>query len=525
MVETVNRRLLAIGFVCGVSLQTVAVGQVAMVSLSEHFDTVGGLTRLPDQTILVVGWRMLPSQGEVRQSEARVLAIAPDDGSTATTLASLPGGAITRDRALNVSSNGEFIVGHSVSENSINEAALWRRAEPGIPIPMGFLPSTLPGLGQFSESYSVSDDGTAVGSTFPSRPFLWSLAAGEAQQLPHNTFMIGGFNATRAAVRDISADGSVIVGASQDESLGLEATTFSVDTFAFLSDTTQTDSRALAVSPNGKYIVGFSNSPDSIVGPDSPTVWKEGTVQLLEDAAGPIVGKATSVADNGFVVGFIANGPGDDDDTPFIWREDFENGHAREFAEWLSTDYGATLPGTPREISDVYWNPPLLDLAVTLEGAGPQVVSVSLTQMTVGDFDKDGNVDIHDLDSLCDQIAVASGDLGFDLNGDNNVGQDDARDFLTLVGSLAGDINLDGDVEFADFLILADHFGEAGSWSHGDLDCDGTVQFPDFLILAENFGNSAGDMESVPEPASVTCALAALVGCVFVRRRRPRSST
>ena len=58
---------------------------------------------------------------------------------------------------------------------------------------------------------------------------------------------------------------------------------------------------------------------------------------------------------------------------------------------------------------------------------------------------------------------------------------------------LAGDANSDGSVNFLDFLVLANNFGDSvvGGVLDGDFDEDGVVSFLDFLALANNFGSSA----------------------------------
>ena len=52
-----------------------------------------------------------------------------------------------------------------------------------------------------------------------------------------------------------------------------------------------------------------------------------------------------------------------------------------------------------------------------------------------------------------------------------------------------GDTNLDGEVDFADFLVLSNNFGKTvdAVWADGDFDGDGKVEFADFLILSGNF--------------------------------------
>lgn len=56
---------------------------------------------------------------------------------------------------------------------------------------------------------------------------------------------------------------------------------------------------------------------------------------------------------------------------------------------------------------------------------------------------------------------------------------------------LDGDVDGNGKVEFADFLILSDNFGkEVSERGEGDLNGDNRVDFADFLLLSDDFGNS-----------------------------------
>ena len=61
----------------------------------------------------------------------------------------------------------------------------------------------------------------------------------------------------------------------------------------------------------------------------------------------------------------------------------------------------------------------------------------------------------------------------------------------TILGTRRGDTNLDGRVDFQDFLILSTNFGQTSGWSGGDFDADGTVAFADFLLLSTSFGFDA----------------------------------
>ena len=84
-----------------------------------------------------------------------------------------------------------------------------------------------------------------------------------------------------------------------------------------------------------------------------------------------------------------------------------------------------------------------------------------------------------------------------------------------------GDLDGNGKVEFADFLILSGNFGnEVADHTAGDIDCNGTVEFADFLVLSGNFGNTVGEAASVPEPSGIVLlSLAGFIGGL-VRRRR-----
>ena len=95
-----------------------------------------------------------------------------------------------------------------------------------------------------------------------------------------------------------------------------------------------------------------------------------------------------------------------------------------------------------------------------------------------------------------------------------------------LVGyTLAGDANLDGAVNTADFLALAQNFnGASKAWFQGDFNYDGKVNALDFNAVATNFGATPtpglalGTL--VPEPTALCLMLAP---AALLRRRRARN--
>ena len=168
---------------------------------------------------------------------------------------------------------------------------------------------------------------------------------------------------------------------------------------------------------------------------------------------------------------------------------------------------------------------------------GVRIVAVPPSDVSVGDFDFDGTVTSADADALATAIEIDAGfstgispadgrrfrnydfvleNRKFDLNTDSFINDADRQLWLTHVAKTSsGDSDLDGDVDFEDFLALANNFGESpSSWSRGDFDGNNETNFVDFLTVATNFGNaSVNDVglaiatPSVPEPSSITLSL------------------
>ena len=124
----------------------------------------------------------------------------------------------------------------------------------------------------------------------------------------------------------------------------------------------------------------------------------------------------------------------------------------------------------------------------------------SLDEQPVLDANGDGMLTIADADLLC--------------------GTDALDDLLMEIGSLPGDADGDGTVQFADFLTLSARFGEEGTYTQGDFDCNGTLGFSDFLILSANFGQSGGTAAAVPEPAAIWLICVGTAIPLLSRRRR-----
>ncbi len=88
-----------------------------------------------------------------------------------------------------------------------------------------------------------------------------------------------------------------------------------------------------------------------------------------------------------------------------------------------------------------------------------------LTSDVIGDFDESGDYSVPDIDALCAEVAGGAHDIRFDLTGDEIVDQSDIRSFLGRAGSLPGDADLNGNVDFGDFLALLNKLNGVGNCS------------------------------------------------------------
>ena len=134
-------------------------------------------------------------------------------------------------------------------------------------------------------------------------------------------------------------------------------------------------------------------------------------------------------------------------------------------------------------------------------------------------------------------IAGGSGIFTSSADAAHNVGYGDVgAGGVSVRYTLLGDANLDGSVDFNDFLVLQNNFNQPGVFSQGDFNYSGSVDFNDFLVLQNNFNQSVtgvpvtvtrqqvaaltafAEANAVPEPA--TLAVVGLGALLLGRRRR-----
>ncbi|MFW6153860.1 MAG: lamin tail domain-containing protein [Planctomycetota bacterium] len=130
------------------------------------------------------------------------------------------------------------------------------------------------------------------------------------------------------------------------------------------------------------------------------------------------------------------------------------------------------------------------NLAVNWFAAEPSPGQTALTPAGLeGDFNHDARVDAIDIDLINQAVRAGTGDQQFDLDGDGDADGGDVTYLLnTILGTHAGDFNLDGYVDLDDFDIIKAGFGRSAGWAGGDATGDGVVDLEDFVAFKKNYG-------------------------------------
>jgi regulation of enolase protein 1 (concanavalin A-like superfamily) len=147
-----------------------------------------------------------------------------------------------------------------------------------------------------------------------------------------------------------------------------------------------------------------------------------------------------------------------------------------------------------------------LSLTATQFSATATVTINVASSAVAGDFDADDHVTLADLDLLLAALQ-SGGSSAFDLTGDGALDMTDLDRMVgelvetsTGVGTLYGDLDLDGDVDAHDAARFAAAFGRGGvaAWQVGDFDASGTTGVEDLARLQANLGSIA----SAPSPGA-----------------------
>ena len=121
----------------------------------------------------------------------------------------------------------------------------------------------------------------------------------------------------------------------------------------------------------------------------------------------------------------------------------------------------------------------------------------------------------------------------FDINDDETVDRKDLASWLAGAAEqngfrspyLPGDTDLNGAVNFDDFLTLSANFdGSSRDWKQGNFDGDLDVDFADFLALSANFGTELARTKTAPVPEPDASFTAVLGTCLFFLAGKTRRS-
>ena len=118
------------------------------------------------------------------------------------------------------------------------------------------------------------------------------------------------------------------------------------------------------------------------------------------------------------------------------------------------------------------------------------------------------------------------------MNVDGLVNIADVATMITeLVRTVAGDFNLDGTVDAADYVVWRNSHGATGAlYTQGDADLDGDVDGNDLTTWRNKFGfvrapltagsGSLASLQAVPEPASLVLSIMGLTLFLATKTRR-----
>ena len=199
-----------------------------------------------------------------------------------------------------------------------------------------------------------------------------------------------------------------------------------------------------------------------------------------------------------------ADGWGDDPCTPGVdegANDDYGDLHLLTGSPCIDSGINSA---TPPDANDLDGGARITDgngdgIAVVNMGVYESVVKATedIPEGIPGDIDLDGDVDLADFAILSYQWLGAPGDPSADIappGGDGTVDGDDllvvAANWLLGTPGIPGDIDLDGDVDLVDFVILSNQWQDVPGDPSADIappGGDGEVNSDDLLIVAANW--------------------------------------
>jgi hypothetical protein len=162
-----------------------------------------------------------------------------------------------------------------------------------------------------------------------------------------------------------------------------------------------------------------------------------------------------------------------------------------------------------------------------------------LSPALTGDFNRNGRIDVGDIDLLTDAVRGGTDPAVYDLNGDGRVDQIDRVAWVEqIANTYFGDSDLDREFSSSDFVLVfqggvyEDNVVGNADWATGDWDGNGDFDATDFVLAMQGGGYEQGPRSAVtaivPEPCTFGIALLAMMTLVgrfgHVTRGRGRRS-
>ena len=195
-----------------------------------------------------------------------------------------------------------------------------------------------------------------------------------------------------------------------------------------------------------------------------------------------------------------------------------------ESHRWLLSD--------PSDVASVSWSngSPIVPGLPTIWGnwggnsAFHEVVVATEPMGVGGDFDRDGELNLTDVEALSDVIRTGSDDPRYNLTSDEVVDELDLGVWVQQIRkTYLGDANLDGQVDGEDLNALALNWRseQIVGWAQGDFTADGNVDSDDLNLLALNWQstNAVAAASAVPEPSSAVLSFFGFVALLALRNK------
>ncbi|MCL6420733.1 autotransporter domain-containing protein [Aestuariirhabdus haliotis] len=384
-----------------------------------------------------------------------------------------------------LNADGTVILGTSLNAGGQREAYLWTQ---------GSGMQALGSLGGETEAYGINANGSvAVGQSYDSvdgqyRAFRWTQAGGMV-----SLGTLAGSTGTSIA-RGISADGTVIVGFSDDAGGRPEAFRWTQSGGMQQLDVTSNYSDALAISADGAVVVGSNR----FSGYDEAFRWTQAAgMQALGLLPGKTQSKATAVnADGSVVVGDSWAGGGSSS-SAFRWTE---TDGLQTINQWLDDNEVEVAPGF--EMSRVSGvsadglvvvglasdNRPLLvrvDGAIALD---EYAASLQGNTVVLGSLAMKSEMLMHGLHSNPLSRRVAPGERCFRIGGDWGYDDHEDRDGRLGMAEATGCYNF-GQVQL-NISLGKSWASEYDLYQNGDLDADAIYVVGELLAPMHKLGDS-----------------------------------